>query len=326
MRPFIRDGDFIVVSRIENSSMKTGDVALYFTAKNKIIVHRVIKKYKKNGRMTLVIKGDASFGSPEKVDMQNVLGKVVAIERNGRERRLDTKLYRIIGLFFAGLSPFSRWIYPIGSILKHKGRRFLVFILEKLQSLRLYGLLAKKLMKEDILYQIATPDNASSLSLLYRYNQRSDSGNPTDALYEQLKNPENSGYWFVARQKDRVIGSVTLTNFPESDYPYVGWWIFGMKVNWHYRRMGIAEKLTKMALDVAAKNYALEIKLLVFEDAKPAYNLYQKLGFHQVFIPELDKQLEEEAIENSRRQIILAKHIYSSRQGEKVIGRIWEFE
>ncbi len=125
MRPFIREEDFITVSPIENSSISIGDVVFFVSADDQIIVHRVIRKYKKDGRVTLVVKGDASFGSPENVDIQNILGKVVAIERNGRERRLDTKLYRIIGLFFAGISPFNRWIYPIGSRVKHSGRRLL---------------------------------------------------------------------------------------------------------------------------------------------------------------------------------------------------------
>ncbi len=72
MRPFIRDEDFIVVSPIENSSIKTGDVVFYLTTENKVIVHRVIKKYKKDkdNRMIMLIKGNASFGSPEKVEIQ----------------------------------------------------------------------------------------------------------------------------------------------------------------------------------------------------------------------------------------------------------------
>jgi len=120
MRPFIRDGDFIVVSPIENSSIKTGDVVFYLTTENKVIVHRVIKKYKKDkdNRITMLIKGDATFSSPEKVEIQNVLGKVVAVEKNGQKKRLDTKLYQIKGLFFAGLSPFSRWTYPFLSKIK----------------------------------------------------------------------------------------------------------------------------------------------------------------------------------------------------------------
>jgi len=66
----------------------------------------------------MFIKGDAAFSSPEKVDIKNVLGKVVAVERNGRKKRLDTKLYKVKGLFFAGLSPFSQWTYPFLSKIK----------------------------------------------------------------------------------------------------------------------------------------------------------------------------------------------------------------
>jgi signal peptidase I len=232
MRPFIQDGDLITVSPLRNSPVRVGDVVLYKTIIDQAIVHRIIKKTKKDKNSIMLVKGDAAFGSPEKIGMKNILGRVVAIERNGRERKLDTKLYRIIGLFFAGLSPFSRWIYPTGSRVKHKGRRLLGIILEKLQSLKLYGFLAKKLMKENIHYKVATPDDASSLSLLYRYNQQPESENPTNALYEQLKNPKHSGYWLVAKQKDKVIGCVTLTKSQESDYPHAGWWLFGMKVNW----------------------------------------------------------------------------------------------
>lgn len=120
MRPFIRDGDFIVVGPIENSSIKTGDVVFHLTTENKVLVHRVIKKHKKNKdkRITMFIKGDATFSSPEKVEMQNVLGKVVAVERNGRKKRLDTKFYQIKGLLLSGISPFSQWTYPFLSKIK----------------------------------------------------------------------------------------------------------------------------------------------------------------------------------------------------------------
>lgn len=120
MRPFIRDGDFIVVGPIENSSIRTGDVVFYLTTENKVIVHRIIKKYKKDkdNRITMLIKGDAISSPAEKVEMLNVLGKVVAVERNGRKKRLDTKLYRLTGLLHAGISPFSQWTYPFFSKVK----------------------------------------------------------------------------------------------------------------------------------------------------------------------------------------------------------------
>lgn len=311
MRPFIQDGDLITVSPLRNYPIRVGDVVLYKTADDQAIVHRVIRKTIKGSGTVFFIKGDATFGQSEEVDTEMVLGRVVAIERNGRGKKLDTKLYRIIGLFFAGLSPFSRWIYPLGSKVKHKGRKHLSIILEKLQSFKLYGFLVKKFMKENIHYQIATPDDASSLSRLYRYNQQPEPENPANALYEQLKNPKHSGYWLVAKQKDMVIGSVTLAKSQESDHTHAGWWLFGMKVNWRYRRMEIGKNLTKMAEDIAAKHGSSEIRLLVFEDAKPANNLYRKSGFRQIYVPELDKELQEEAKKTSRLRIILAKDIKS---------------
>ena len=317
MRPFIQDGDLITVSPLRDYPIRSGDVVLYKTADDRAIVHRVIRKTKKSSKAVFFIKGDAAFGQPEEVDTERILGRVTAIERNGLKRRLDTKLYRIIGLLFAGLSPFSRWIYPLGSKVKHKGRKHLGIILVKLQSLKLYGFLAKKMMKENIHYKIATPSDAHSVSLFYMHGEQHKSENYTDTLKEQLKNPENSGYWFVAKQKDMVIGGVTLTKFQESNYPYEGWWLFGMKVKLRYRRMGIGEKLTKMAADVAAKHGATEIRLLVFEDAKPANNLYRKSGFRRISIPELNRQLEKEAQENSRRRIIFLKDVKSMQDQNK---------
>ena len=119
MRPFIQDGDLITVSPLRNSPVRIGDVVLYKTVDDQAIVHRVIRKRTKGRRATFFIKGDAAFGQPEKVDAERVLGRVVAIERNGLKRKLDTKLHRIIALFFAVISPFSRLTYSIGSKAKY---------------------------------------------------------------------------------------------------------------------------------------------------------------------------------------------------------------
>ena len=119
MRPFIQDGDLIAVSPLRNSPVRVGDVVLYKAADDQAIVHRVIRKTIKGSGMVFFIKGDATFGQPEEVDTERILGRVVAIERNRREKKLDTKLYRIISLLFAWLSPFSQWTYPVGSKIKN---------------------------------------------------------------------------------------------------------------------------------------------------------------------------------------------------------------
>ena len=92
MRPFIQDGDLITVGPLRNPPVKVGDVVLYKTAGDRAIVHRVIRKTRIDGGTVFFIKGDATFGQPEKVNAERVLGRVTAIKRNGLKRRLDTKL------------------------------------------------------------------------------------------------------------------------------------------------------------------------------------------------------------------------------------------
>ena len=308
MRPLIRDGDVIHISPVENSSLKTGDVVLYSTEGNKVIVHRIIRIYRKDGKMTLLVKGDATSGFADKVDVQNVLGKVTALERKGCKKRLDTKFYQSIGLFLAGISPFSKWIYPVGSLVKRSGRKIFGSILEKLQGLNLYSTMVKKFIKRDIFYKCLSPDEAHSLS---KEESKLEFEKISGAKKKKQRRSKDSDYCFVAQQKGRIIGSLTLTKFPQRGHPYSGWWIFGLGVNWRYRGIGIGEKLVKLAAEKAVKHKASEIKLLVFEDEKRARNLYQKLGFRRISILELDEQLIQEAKKTLRRRIILAKNIKS---------------
>jgi ribosomal protein S18 acetylase RimI-like enzyme len=192
--------------------------------------------------------------------------------------------------------------------VKQSGRKILGNVLERLQGLNLYSFLVKKFTKGDILYECVSPDKAYSLS---EEELKLEFEKTSYARKKKQRKSKDFDYCFVAQRKERLIGSVTLTKSPQSDYPYEGWWIFGLGVNRRYRGLGIGEKLVKMAVETAVKHRASEIKLLAFEDAKRARNLYQKLGFRRISIPELDKQLIQEAKKSLRRRIILAKNVES---------------
>lgn len=69
--------------------------------------------------------------------------------------------------------------------------------------------------------------------------------------------------------------------------------------------------MSKKILEIAGKHNASEIKLLVLEDERRARNLYQKLGFRRVSIPEVDELLVKEARMSKRRRIILAEDLKS---------------
>jgi len=141
---------------------------------------------------------------------------------------------------------------------------------------------------------------------LYRYLARKFSKAQVFYTVESCGNSINR---LLAKRDGMIIGRATLHNFVGSDSHYQGWWIFGMWVNWRYRRLGIGEQLTKEACDLASAQGANEIKLLVFQDSKPAINLYQKFGFHRILIPEIEQELQQEVSKAPRRRIILAKDI-----------------
>jgi signal peptidase I len=115
MYPVILDGETLVVEPIVSPAVKVGDIILYKSEEN-LIAHRVIsiKKFTTrntqppalspqssitqfsmtqssmtessalNTQYSLILRGDASYSYDEPVYADQILGKVIAIERNGR--------------------------------------------------------------------------------------------------------------------------------------------------------------------------------------------------------------------------------------------------
>ena len=113
MRPCIRNGDFVIVSPVDRSAVKIGDIVFYVAENNVVRIHRVIGWRRKNGVRHAFIKGDACFGPPDRVPVQDILGQVISIERNGRKKRLDTACQRLLGWIVVTVSPFTIWGVPI---------------------------------------------------------------------------------------------------------------------------------------------------------------------------------------------------------------------
>jgi SAM-dependent methyltransferase len=70
--------------------------------------------------MIKLARGDASFGPSEKVGVQNILGKVVSVERKGRWINLNKGRMKLVGLVYA-------WLWPLIRILRVPGRIFSLF-------------------------------------------------------------------------------------------------------------------------------------------------------------------------------------------------------
>jgi hypothetical protein len=122
MTPFIRDGDVVEVQPIGASTIRCGDVVLYRNGGDHVIVHRVIRLDEEDGRTMLVTRGDALACADGPISRELVLGRVVALEREGRPIKVNTGLPRILGRLWIGLAPLSQRLYFVLAALKTRVR------------------------------------------------------------------------------------------------------------------------------------------------------------------------------------------------------------
>lgn len=113
MFPFIRNGEIVEVEPVDIGQIRVGDIVFYRTWSGRILAHRVIKKRKGEKGVVLMTKGDAVPRPDVLVYPDQVLGRVVVVERSGRNIRFDNGLHRLVGVLYARVSPFSSWIYLI---------------------------------------------------------------------------------------------------------------------------------------------------------------------------------------------------------------------
>ena len=84
MYPSIRDGETIVVEPISPVDVERGDVVLYRNRKG-VIAHRVTRIQQQHGAgRQFITRGDAQSIFDAPVDSNQILGRVVAVERRGR--------------------------------------------------------------------------------------------------------------------------------------------------------------------------------------------------------------------------------------------------
>jgi len=102
MRPFIVAGDVLVIEPVRDAALlRYGDVVLYRTPCDGLVAHRVIGPSRANPPLPgsipaapvegslLRTRGDGLRAPIEQVGPEQVLGRVVAVERAGRRFELD---------------------------------------------------------------------------------------------------------------------------------------------------------------------------------------------------------------------------------------------
>jgi hypothetical protein len=110
MSPFIKDGDVLTVSPLDNVLPRIGDVVIFIHPVNQnVVVHRVVAK---RGNSYLV-KGDNSPGLGTPLPRENVLGRLDRLERNGKRALLGLGPERLLIAFLTRGVFLHRILIPL---------------------------------------------------------------------------------------------------------------------------------------------------------------------------------------------------------------------
>jgi hypothetical protein len=88
MMPTIRPAEAVIVEPATATNVK--NIAFYQTERG-VIGHRLVRIANRNGKLVLLARGDADKGASEPVALDQILGRLVAVERNGRCRSRRSK-------------------------------------------------------------------------------------------------------------------------------------------------------------------------------------------------------------------------------------------
>ena len=318
MVPNIHDGDIITVEPVKESDLNIGTIALYRHAGGKLVAHRIIEKGVLENRTILTMQGDASVGFNEKVKEEQVLGRIVSVQRDNEFTRLERRVRRSKTLVWAIVQPLGPLLFVCLKDVKTRLSRVLI----SLQSLKLYRKLARKLIGKKIHYRVATAEDSLSLSQFYGYDVFPEKGDPASVRDRQTNLLVSNGNTLIALFRRKIAGAAVLRRFPEDEASRNDCWLFGMVVRTRYRGAGIGEGLVYKALEKAHNEGTNNLNLLVFKRNKPAYNLYKKLGFEQVSIHRPINRFKNNGKLEENHRIIMTKFVRSSST-EKLNNKIY---
>jgi len=93
MRPMIEVGDIVRVGRVEPDGVRVGDILAFQDGQN-VVVHRIIGKSRSGRQLSFRHGGDAG-GLSGSIAAQQLIGRVLAVKREGREVSLDTPWFTV---------------------------------------------------------------------------------------------------------------------------------------------------------------------------------------------------------------------------------------
>lgn len=291
MAPWIRDDDVVTVAPLDRREPRVGQVVAFITPLNRrLALHRVVDC----SAEAWVLRGDNCEEADGVVARDAMLGRVVRVERGGRE----------VGFGDGRRGAVIAWLSRTGLLLAFCSlwsmlRRLVSAGLRRMQGLRVYRALGRRSAPRVVITEAAEID----LRSVHRWL------NPGDFEADTPQSADPGVKNWVAKHESGIVGFVQFVPISDVHPQWQGYWLFSLSVRGRYRGLGIGEALTARVVEEARGQGAVELLLAVFEDNERAIRLYRKLGFYETVIEALEPIFQAEKASHGRRRIVMGKRL-----------------
>ncbi|MBN1629021.1 MAG: GNAT family N-acetyltransferase [Thermoleophilia bacterium] len=289
MLPLIADEDVVTIDPLGEVAPRVGEVVAFVSPESgRLTVHRVVGR---TGDGWL-LRGDNCRESDGVVAADGILGRIVRVERDGRDVGFGE------GLCATGLA----WLSKHGALAAVKTtlgapRRIMSRVLRCGQGFATYGQFGRCVAPHIDIIEATEGDLRAMHRDLLRSNVR--------PRWRETKDQVLTNW--VAKRQDRVVGFIQLVRGPDQEHPLSAYWLFSLMVRVPYRRLGLGEMLTLRVIERARSLGANALCLFVFDDNDAAIALYHKLGFERVAVEEPSAHAGAETRPGGKRRIMMCK-------------------
>ena len=96
MSPLIRDGDVVLIEPICSKLLKPSEIVLFTNQQGNLVLHRVLKRWKKDDEVLYLLKGD-QVATPDGIyENEKIFGRLKAVERSGSILSLEKPAFKVL--------------------------------------------------------------------------------------------------------------------------------------------------------------------------------------------------------------------------------------
>ena len=106
MTPTIHGGEWVIVRKVSGEKIRIGDVVIY-QAGNVFVAHRVIRKREQDDKVYFTVKGDAHLEAEGEIAEEEIVAKVVALQKMDERIDMDRPRWRLANRVIALCSAWA---------------------------------------------------------------------------------------------------------------------------------------------------------------------------------------------------------------------------